>query len=168
MKIRQAGATDTAVLWEMLTYAASMPASLEQNLVDARVDPTLQSYVLGFGRVGDLGVIAQEQTGEALGAAWLRLCEAEPVAHRHGSDREPELAIGVRAAHRRQGHGAALMRELLTLAAGRYPAIVLSVRVENPSIRLYRRFGFSTVREIENRVGGASLIMRRALPTKSA
>ena len=49
---------------------------------------------------------------------------------------------------------------LVERARGTHPAIVLSVRRENPALHLYQRFGFFIERELDNRVGGVSYAMR--------
>lgn len=156
-----AGPADEPVLWEMLTYAASMEGPRLDAIAGAQRDPGLSAYVRGFGRDGDLGRIARDGA-EAVGAAWLRLWDGAPVAHKVATATEPELAIGIRPTHRGSGVGTALLGQLLAEADARYPAVVLSVREHNPSRRLYERMGFREVSRVVNRVGGASLVMRRA------
>ena len=56
-----------------------------------------------------------------------------------------------------------MLTRLLADAAAIHPAIVLSVRANNPARSLYERLGFTVVAEITNRVGSRSLIMKVAL-----
>ncbi len=71
----------------------------------------------------------------------------------------PELAIAVHP------HGQAteleqpLLTHLIEQARSQYPAIVLTVRADNPAQHLYERLGFVTIGEIENRVKTKSLKM---------
>lgn len=46
-----------------------------------------------------------------------------------------------------------------------YPAVSLSVRTDNPAIRLYERLGFAMVEDSEttNRAGGTSIVMSISL-----
>jgi ribosomal protein S18 acetylase RimI-like enzyme len=128
----------------------------------AQADPYLRTYVEGWGRSDDLGVVARGRDDHApIGAAWVRagLIVAEP--------RAPELATAVAPAHRGRGVGAALMNELLRLASGRFDTVLLSVRAENPALRFYQRFGFRCEREVTNRVGGVSWVMRRLLDARA-
>lgn len=157
------GDDDVAVLWLMLTYAAWMSPGGEESLAEARRDPTVRPHVEGWGRAGDLGVLAFDEAGRALGAAWVRLRVPSDEPSIVATETEPELAIGVRPEARGRGIGEVLLRALFAEAAGSYPAIVLSVRDENPAGRLYERLGFSTQRAVSNRVGGRSRVMRRAL-----
>ncbi len=108
-----------------------------------------------------LGVIAT--LGAPVGAAWLRLQQGDPHPMKLWTPEVPELAIAVRPSARGRGLGAALLGELIARARGLYPAMVLSVRRENPAVRLYRRFGFQVEREAKNRVGTTSLVMRLEL-----
>jgi ribosomal protein S18 acetylase RimI-like enzyme len=158
LRLDLAGAGDVAFLWEMLTYAASMAPGGATSMTAAQGDPYLRTYVeAGGGRPPDRGVAAPPDAGAPLGAAWVRagLMLAEPGA--------PELATAVVPAHRGRGVGAALMGELVRRASGRWDAIVLSVRAENPALRFYERCGFRRAREVANRVGGVSIVMRRLL-----
>jgi len=152
---------DEPVLWEMLTYAASMDGDRPDAIERAQRDPGLSAYVRGFGRDGDLGLVARDGP-DAVGAAWLRLWDGAPVAYKVATATEPELAIGIRPTHRGSGVGTALLGQLLAEADRRFFAVVLSVREHNPSRRLYERMGFCEVSRVVNRVGGASLVMRRA------
>ena len=157
LRLDVAGAGDVGFLWEMLTYAASMAPGGAASVAAAQGDPYLRTYVEGWGRPDDLGVVARDDPGAPIGAAWVRagLIVAGPGA--------PELATAVVPAHRARGVGAALMGELLRQARGRFEAIVLSVRAENPALRFYERFGFQRERQLTNRVGGVSFVMRRLL-----
>jgi ribosomal protein S18 acetylase RimI-like enzyme len=148
---------DLPFLWLMLTYAASMSPGGQASIADAEADPYLRTYVDAWGRPDDLGVVAIDAGGDRLGAAWIRsgLKVAEPEA--------PELATAVVPSQRGRGIGEAMLRELVRLASGRYRAIVLSVRESNPAARFYQRLGFLVEREVRNRVGGLSYVMRLPL-----
>jgi len=156
-----AGADDVPFLWEMLTYAASMAPGGAASVADAQADPYLRTYVEGWGRPDDLGVIARIGGGTnaagatRIGAAWVRagLIVAQP--------RAPELATAIVPAQRGRGIGALMMDQLFRHAAGRYDAVTLSVRASNPALRFYERLGFGRTREVTNRVGGVSFVMRR-------
>ncbi|MEZ4676861.1 MAG: GNAT family N-acetyltransferase [Caldilineaceae bacterium] len=70
------------------------------------------------------------------------------------------MAIAVLPEFVGRGIGSALLHHLLHAAAPHYRGVALSVRAENPALRLYQRVGFTTIGEIENRVGGRSYDMR--------
>ena len=161
-RLRYARASDESFLWDMLYYAAHMAADGLVNSNDAKIDPFLAKYVEGWGRDGDLGVIAEDDAGEPLGAAWLRSLAAEQRGYPDVPGEFPELAIAVDPAVSGRGLGASLLASLLDKAQTVYPGVVLSVRVGNPAIRLYERFGFDVVDEIPNRVGGRSYVMTLA------
>ena len=65
-------ADDTDFLWEMVYWAAHVDEDDGVTLDAMRRDPDLVGHVAGWGRAGDLGVIA-ELDGVPVGAAWLRL-----------------------------------------------------------------------------------------------
>lgn len=143
----------------MLTYAARMPDDRADNIAAAQADPFLQEYVADWGRPSDRGVLAVDESGTAVGAAWVRLLDHSYYARNYAAENIPELAIGLRPEWRGRGVGTALMEQLIPEVTGHYPALVLSVRAVNPAVHLYQRFGFVTVEEIANRVGTASLVM---------
>ncbi|MDX2022320.1 MAG: N-acetyltransferase [Deltaproteobacteria bacterium] len=159
LTIDEATNTDEEFLWLMLTYAASMGAGGIEQVPLAKRDPYLRCYVAGWGtKAGDLGVVARDRAGDALGAAWLRLGE-EGGAFKLSSNKVPELATAVVPHARGGGVGTQLMTALFDLARPHYSHIVLSVRAGNPATRFYERLGFRETKRIENRVGGESLVM---------
>ena len=163
MEVRDATADDEPLLWRMLTYAASMTPGGPASIPDAQADAGLSWYVAEWTRrAGDLGVIATDDAGTPLGAAWVRLLDGEHP-HKVATSEVPELAIGVDPDHRGRGIGAMLLGAMIDRARGRHPALALSVRETNPSVRLYERAGFVVVDAVVNRVGGRSLVMRRLL-----
>jgi aspartate racemase len=154
--LRSLRAEDEPFLWRMLTYAASMGGS-EESVEAAKKDPMLYGYAKEYGREGDTGVVA-EIDGVCVGAAWARLGEPHPT--KRWTKDTPELAIATMPGYRGQRIGEKLMHSLIQQLKGRFPALVLSVREENPAVRLYERLGFVTEEIITNRVGGRSLAMR--------
>lgn len=159
VSVTAATVQDEPVLWLMLTYAAWMGSGGEEQIVDAQSDPYLSSYVSEWGtKRGDLGVIARDGFGEAIGAAWLRLGGAQG-SYKLGDQQVPELATAVIPRARRRGVGSVLMRNLIESARLYYPRIVLSVRQENAAVLFYSRLGFREVSRMKNRVGGESLVM---------
>lgn len=157
--IMPAEVQDEAVLWLMLTYAASMGEGGAEQVATAQSDPFLMTYVSGWGlKKGDVGVVARDAPGNALGAAWLRL-GGGGGQFKLSDDDVPELATAVIPAARGRGVGTALMKRLIALATPHFRRIVLSVREENPAVPFYSRLGFRAVSTMKNRVGGNSLVM---------
>lgn len=162
LSIRAAAPDDEPFLWRMLTLAASMDGT-DADVEAARLDPTLRCYLDAFGREGDLALVAW-RGDERAGAAWIRLAPSSgETPAKVWTERVPELAIATLPEHRGGGIGNALLSAIIDAARGRYPAIALSVREGNPAVRLYERAGFVVERKTINRVGGTSLVMRRAL-----
>ena len=151
---------DEGFLWEMLYYAAHMDAEADKTPADARHDPFLAKFVQGWGLDGDLGLAAVDTaSGQPVGAAWVRLLTGPQRSYDAVDDSVPELAIAVRPEYVGQSIGTRLLAALLDAARLIYPAIVLSVRDDNPARRIYERHGFVVVDRITNRVGGQSLVM---------
>ncbi|WP_205544157.1 GNAT family N-acetyltransferase [Rubrobacter indicoceani] len=156
--VRPIKADDEDLMREMLTVAAH--ADDEEEVVH---DPEISRYIDGWGQDGDLGCVVEDASGEAVGAAWVRLFPLEDPGYGFVSEDIPELAIGVRAGERGSGFGRALVERIIEEARGRYPAISLSVRRDNdPAAKLYRRLGFMVVEgnEKANRAGGESIVMK--------
>jgi ribosomal protein S18 acetylase RimI-like enzyme len=113
-------------------------------------------YLEGFGRAGDVGVVAEED-GVGVGAAWYRFLPASDPGYGY-VEGVPELGLAVAASHRGRG----IARELLTWLLERARAdglsgVSLSVEPDNPARGLYERLGFEKV----GVVGGAWTMLRR-------
>jgi ribosomal protein S18 acetylase RimI-like enzyme len=146
---------DDLIVWEMLRYAAH-----ESSVASIQQQPSLARYALDWGREGDVGYAAFRDK-IPIGAAWLRLWLREDKGFGYVSDEIPELAIAVVPDCRGQGVGTELLRQILDMAKARYAAISLSVRANNPVLRLYERTGFIKISgsEVVNRVGDVSFSM---------
>ena len=107
--------------------------------------PELARYHEGWGRHGDLAVIA-EDGDEVVGASLCRLFTAENHGHGFVDDETPELAVAVWDGHRGEGIGTRLMHAIEDAArnAG-FAQISLSVDADNPARRLYERRGYATL-----------------------
>ena len=157
--VTTANAQDEPLLWLMLTFAASMGSGGVGQIAHAQSDPYLSTYVSQWGsKQGDVGVVARDGSGEALGAAWLRLGGAGGQ-FKLGDGQVPELATAVVPQARGRGVGTVLMQHLIEAARPHFPRMILSVREENPAVHFYSRLGFREVSRMKNRVGGDSLVM---------
>jgi ribosomal protein S18 acetylase RimI-like enzyme len=157
-ELRLAHPGDEPFLLTMLLYAAHAdkePGAHPERLLR---DPALARYVVGFGRGGDLGVVAEDPRGP-LGAAWVRILAGDDRGYGWVADDIPELAIAVAPERTGRGLGTRLLRELLVRARERYRGVSLSVRRDNPARRLYLRHGFAPLAEVTNRVGSTSETM---------
>jgi ribosomal protein S18 acetylase RimI-like enzyme len=149
--MRPATSADEPFLREMLAVAAGWRGD------PAGPDPGLEHYVEGFGRDGDVGVVA-ELGDTPVGAVWARRFEAAHPGYGFVAEDVPELSIGVRAGHRGQGLGSALLEALVRALAGAgAERVSLSVEPDNPARRLYERAGFAKVGEN----GGSWTMVRR-------
>jgi len=157
-------ADDTEFLWEMVHWAAHVDEDVGVGRADMRRDPDLVGHVEGWGRHGDLGVVA-ELAGHPVGAAWLRLFD--PAISDYSAfvdDETPELVVAVTPDHLGRGVGSSLLASLFEHADQVFDTTVLSVRADNPAVRLYGRFGFRELDRHVNRVGSESARMLRRAP----
>lgn len=136
----------------MLVWAARWRSSE----FEAVAPSTVGHYVDGFGRHGDAGVVAEDETGRGVGAAWYRCFSADEPGFGFLDEEIPELSIAATPECRGRGVGTALL-EALVDAAKRdgQPALSLSVERDNPALRLYERAGFRQVQ-----TSGNALTMR--------
>ncbi len=157
IQIRPLLNTDEPFLREMLYQAIYIPEGAQSPPRDVIQSPELNRYVDGWGRPGDDGFMAL--LGEKpVGAVWIRLLIGENPGYGYIDEETPELSIAVLPEYRGQGVGKALMSFLFNEIRGHHPAVCLSVSVENPACRLYRRLGFE---EVQN--DGASIKMVKKL-----
>lgn len=159
MNTRPAGPNDVEFLKKMLYEAAAWnPDWPREQVIQALADPILERYHRGWGRPGDVGVIAEIQ-GEAVGAAWFRLFTVDEPGHGYVDERTPELGIAVLPLYRRKGIGETLLRALMSEARQEgFTALSLSVAPHNRSRMMYERAGFRKVGE-----EGESWVMRADL-----
>lgn len=166
-RIRPIAESDEPFLWQMLYEAIHAPPDSPRPPRAIVGRPELVRYAAGWGREGDLGLLALALPSEArLGAAWLRCFPQDAPGYGFVGEGIPELTMALVPAARGQGIGTALLHQLLRLAAGRYPALSLSVAPDNPARRLYERVGFRPVGQ-----AGDSLTMRldlRSTPPRGA
>lgn len=96
-----------------------------------------------------------------MGAAWVRLWTGDTKGFGYVDATIPELAIATIPAYQGNGIGTHLLKQLLAAAGGRYPAVSLNVRTDNPAASLYERIGFVPVAGSErvNRAGDISFNM---------
>jgi GNAT superfamily N-acetyltransferase len=131
------------MLWEAAAVDEGMRA-LGKDTALAR--PENRKYLDGWGRPGDAGVVALDEAGQRLGAAWYRRFSDEAHGYGFVAPDVPELAIGVIASARGKGIGTALLNGLLGMARNQGErALSLSVDRRNPALALYKRIGFRDV-----------------------
>lgn len=146
---RAADANDAQLLFDMLVQAANWDPRRAPLLPrEVAANRELSHYIDGWPAPGDLGVVATDEAGRPLGAAWLRRFSAADPSYGYVDDDTPELGIGVEPRSRGRGVGAELCERLLAAAAAAgIRQVCLSVEKANPAVRLYRRLGFAQVRD---------------------
>lgn len=103
-------------------------------------------YVEGWPRADDVGLVAEDSNGLAVGATWLRFFTREDPGYGFIADGIPEVTLGVVADRRGEGIGTLLLAELEADARRRGIAVLaLSVEPANPARRLYERRGYRHV-----------------------
>jgi GNAT superfamily N-acetyltransferase len=119
----------------------------------------LSRYVKGWGRRGDIGIVAEADGGAPLGAAWFRHFRDHETGFGFLAENVAEVSVAVRRPWRGHGLGTTLLAEL-EAGAQRLGVRALSLSVEqtNPALRLYRRLGYHRVS-----ANGESWTMRRDL-----
>ncbi len=142
--IRPATAGDLDFLREMLYEAAYWRLDGPRpSLAQGLARPDLVCLLAGWGREGDLALVAETKTVGRAGAAWLRFWTAEQHSYGFLDVQTPERGIGVLRQARGKGIGTALLASLLDEARRRgIRRVSLSVEKHNPAARLYRRVGF--------------------------
>jgi GNAT superfamily N-acetyltransferase len=148
--IRPLTAGDEPLLWDMLYYA--LQSGAEAPARETTQQPQLARYVEGWGREGDRGFVAHDtETGEVLGAAWMRLPIGEHKGFGFVDEGTPELAFAVHPEHRKRGIATALLTQLVRSTPDE-AAISISEAAGNPARRLYERFGFRVVQQSDGAV----------------
>jgi ribosomal protein S18 acetylase RimI-like enzyme len=150
--IRKGSHADVPFMRSMLPHAYGWRV----NALDA--DIPLTRYVDNWGREGDLALIAHE-TGNRVGAAWLRHFRSGEPGYGFVDEETPELTISIVPSRRRHGLGQELLDALLEKARELgYAAVSLSVEADSPAVAFYERNGFERVGE-----SNGGLVMTRSL-----
>lgn len=162
--IRAANEADEAFLWEMLYQAIFVPEGSQPPSREIINAPELARYVRNWGQSdSDNGFVALDsRTGQAVGAAWMRLMTKENRGYGYVDDETPELSIAILPEHRGRKVGTKLLRKLLEAADKKYKSVCLSVSANNPAVRLYERIGF----EIVDKSGNSLTMKRKSLITE--
>jgi GNAT superfamily N-acetyltransferase len=149
-RIRPATREDARVLIDMLVEAANWDATRARPRVTVLEDPAVLRYIAGWQRPGDVGCVAEDAHGVAVGACWARLFPSNAPGAGFVAVGVPELILGVYPSWRARGAGRALLQELTRLAARSGAARVsLSVERGNVAHRLYVSEGFTTFQRRE-------------------
>jgi ribosomal protein S18 acetylase RimI-like enzyme len=138
-------AADEPILWEMVYQALRISHDTPRDIVR---QPEYARYVEGWGRAGDTGFVAYDaqRRDELLGAAWLRVPPGQ------GADEAIRaLGFAVKSGHRKRGIGAALLTQLVKTNP-ECSAVSISAPPNNPTVRLYERFGFKIVEQSDRAV----------------
>ena len=159
--IRPAVPADGGFLADMVVEAANWRAGATRPRPAILADARHGSYVAGWQRPADRGVVAVDADGRPIGAAWYRLFRRENPGYGFVDEETPELAIAVVPNRRGRGIGEALLEALVERArADGYSALSLSVERENPVlVSFYEQHGFSVLGNGDEH----SLTMRRTL-----
>ena len=137
---RPLGSADQERLWHWLHIALWDPPPAPPRPREVLDSPGVRIYAEGWGRAGDVGVVAQVEGLDA-GACWMRLVPDAGLAYVDG--RTPQLGIALEPPYQRRGYGEPLMRAALDAArAHGFPQVSLTVHPQNPAIALYERCGF--------------------------
>lgn len=145
--LRKLDKNDEAILYELLYQAIFVPEGRVPPAREVVHLPELSKYVKDFGRPGDLGLAAFDKQ-KLMGAVWLRQLKG----YGYVNDETPELTMAVVPEYRGQGIGTFLLEHLFEHAKETYNSISLSVWRVNPALRLYQRFGFEIVKELQDEV----------------
>ncbi|MEX0846326.1 MAG: N-acetyltransferase [Ilumatobacteraceae bacterium] len=135
---------DVPFLWDMLLTAIHVPDGHEPPPKSILDDPAIAHYLAGFGTLeGDDAVVACDQDGRRLGAAWVRRLPPDDGGFGFVGADIPELSMAVLPEHRGRGLGRAMLEVLLAS----HPVMSLSVATDNAvAVRLYKSLGFAEVR----------------------
>lgn len=145
--VREITPSDGDFLVDMVLESANW----EGDAVSRRTvltSPRLARYANGWGRQGDLGLIAFDLDGPRglqipVGAAWIRYFPSSEPGYGFVEPGVPELAMAIIPGRRRLGIGRALLGALLVRAReGGAHRLSLSVGRGNPAQHLYEQAGF--------------------------
>ncbi|HET8738799.1 MAG TPA: GNAT family N-acetyltransferase [Acidimicrobiia bacterium] len=153
LEIRDATPGDLPIIKRVLYEAVGWDPGRRLPPLEVTVElPQLALYHHGWGRDGDIAVIA-EMDGEVVGGALCRLFTDEEHGEGYYDEQTPELGVAVWGGRRGLGIGTRLIEELeRRAAASGIQTMSLSVESANRARGLYERLGYETVAERDDDV----------------
>lgn len=143
-RFRPLAPADQDFLWDVLHVALWDPPPAPLRPREVLDHPEVRIYAEGWGREGDVGIVAMVD-GVPAGAAWMRLITGG-AGLAYVDDFTPQLGIALLPPFQRRGHGEPLLRAAMDVGrAYGHRRIALTVHPENPAVRLYERCGFRKV-----------------------
>jgi hypothetical protein len=103
VELREATADDAGVLLDTLVEACNWWGEQRGARSDVDRHPQRKHYVSTWPQGDDFGVVALDDDGAAVGAAWVRRFLAHDPGYGFGAPDVPELSMAVVAG--RRGHG---------------------------------------------------------------
>lgn len=142
--IREMRKEEYSLLSDFLYEAIYIPDGTAATPKSVITCPELQVYIADFGNSKHDKALIVEVDGNIVGAIWARIMND----YGHIDENTPSLAMSVLKAYRGMGIGTLLLTQMLLAekAAG-YAKISLSVQKDNYAVKLYRKAGFTTVKE---------------------
>lgn len=142
--IREMRKEEYSLLSDFLYEAIYIPDGTAAPPKSVITCPELQVYIADFGNSKHDKALIVEVDGNIVGAIWARIMND----YGHIDENTPSLAMSVLKAYRGMGIGTLLLTQMLLAekAAG-YAKISLSVQKDNYAVKLYRKAGFTTVKE---------------------
>ncbi len=149
ISVRTGSRSDLTFLRLMLYEAAYWRPEERPPIDMALANPELSKLLSGWGRQGDLALIAEDRP-ISVGAVWIRYWTDENHSYGFVAADVPELSIGIVKSYRFLGIGRLLLMRLLKDIAPTTPQVSLSVEATNPALGLYRSMGFKVVDKVAN------------------
>lgn len=145
--IRPLHASEYGFLKEMLYEAIFIEESKKPSPEVLLNSQDIVKYHRDWGKPGDRALVAVNETGEKLGAAWYRLLQGAEAGYGYVDDLTPELSIALKKTARGKGVGRALMVQIMKQAKDdQFEMLSLSVDPDNEAaVALYVSLGFSQV-----------------------
>ena len=148
-KIRQLREDEYHLLKEF-TYQAIFLR--DENILVPRTvldDPKLRVFYEGFGKPDDECLVV-EVDNKVVGAVWTRILSGEVKGFGNIDQFTPEFGISLYKEYRNKGLGTKLMESMLELLKIKgYIRTSLAVQKDNYAVNMYKKAGFSIVKELE-------------------
>ena len=160
MRVRAAGAQDHEFIARAALLATHDDDAVLTPVDVARALPHHARYFDGWPKGDDFGVIAEDDAGSHIGAAWCRVFRAGELEHSAMTPGRPELIVAVEPRARRSGVGTRLVLAVLDVARDRgAEAVELTVGAHRPwLVEMYQRSGFAVIGR-----SGRHFVMRHTL-----